>query len=166
MSVLYCFFRFYLNRMFSIPNRCIGLSECRAVQSNYGGMLVNSFGSTCGVVALCVLLLAVDTGAEEGSCVCRVNYRSNTVKPTDPILLAQWEAITVNFCEEPLIDTCQDNCECFCPVAGIRTDQVAPNGSPVVVCTDGSDGEARCVGEKDRLENRVFIRKRAVQHPC
>lgn len=115
-------------------------------------MLVNYFGATCGLFSLCVLLLVVGTGADEGECVCRGTFVS-TVKKSDfeGFDLEEWERIIREKCSRPIKDECKPNCSCFCPIAGIDTTNLDANGFNIVVCTDGSDGEARCVGENGRL---------------
>lgn len=113
-------------------------------------MLFNSFGATCGVFSLCVLLLAVDTEAREGKCECREGFVSSTAKPVIQALVQDWEDNAVAVCRSPLMDTCADNCNCFCPVAGIDTNDVNDDGAPIVTCTDGTRGEPRCEGENDR----------------
>lgn len=119
--------------------------------------MVNASGATCGVFALCVLLLAVDTGAVEGNCTCRDTFVSGVRKiGLNADDLEQFEILVVNICMEPLVDTCQDNCKCYCPLAGINTDRVDADDFPIIVCTHGSDGEGRCVGEKDRLGHTVL----------
>lgn len=113
-------------------------------------MLVNSFGATCGVFFLCVLLLVVDTEAVSGFCVCLRHYKPSTTKPQDPEGFALWEANAKSFCRSPLINKCTANCQCVCPLVGFDACGVDDNGASVVICNDGSNGVPQCGGENDR----------------
>lgn len=117
------------------------------------------FGATCGVFSLCVMLLVVGTGAENGKCVCRGNFETHRPKPqaTDQDALQKWIAFHEWFCKIPLINTCEFNCPCACPLGGFDHTLVAPDGISVIVCTDNKSGVAECLGETGRSAAFWFV---------